>query len=53
MPHLETDNGGANATLGSIWTAGFSGLGVELHGRFDESCLSSIPKFEFCHPTRR
>ena len=51
MPHLETDNDAPNATLGSVWTGGFSGIAVELHGRFDGSCLSAVPRFEFCHPT--
>ena len=30
----------------------FEPLAVELHGRFDQSCLKNVPKFEFCHPTR-
>lgn len=51
MPHRETDSDGSDASYGSVWTAGFGGLGVELHGRFDASCLTDVPKFEFCHPT--
>ena len=45
MPHRETDSDGSDASYGSVWTADFGGLG------FDASCLTDVPKFEFCHPT--
>ena len=49
-PHKETDHYDDD-NVGSVWTAGFSGLSMEFEGHFDGLDFENVTAFKFCRPS--
>lgn len=50
-PHKETDHYDDD-NVGSVWTAGLSGLAMEFEGHFDGLDFENVTAFKFCRPSR-